>query len=307
LIFIFCSAWLIYFRRDYFFPRALLLIPIGLLTIFSLNVVRIAVLMLIGHGGYPDIAIYGFHSQAGWIAFNATACGLVFASRRSVWFARTPSSALGTLATKNPTAVYVTPLLAVLVAGTISHALSASFERFYPMRMIAGVLVLTAYRKQVGAFGWRISWRGPLVGIVVFAVWLVGAHWILTPSKAPFEFASSSPLFQSVWMISHILTSVFIVPIVEEMAYRGFLMRRLVDRDFESVSYVSVRMGALFGAAIAFGLPHGSMWLPATVAGLAYGAVVIRTGDLGEAVAAHATTNLLIAAGVVGWDRWQLW
>ncbi len=95
LILAFSVAWLVYFRREYVFPRALLLIPVGLAAMFALNVFRIAALMLIGNAGYPDVASFGFHSQAGWIAFNSVACGLVFVSRRSSWLnrvARTPPS-----------------------------------------------------------------------------------------------------------------------------------------------------------------------------------------------------------------------
>jgi exosortase/archaeosortase family protein len=88
LMLAFCIAWLLYFRRDYIFPRALLLIPVGLASIFALNILRIAVLVLIGHAGFPGVAAYGFHSQAGWIAFNAAACTLVYLSRRSTWLNR---------------------------------------------------------------------------------------------------------------------------------------------------------------------------------------------------------------------------
>jgi uncharacterized protein len=60
-------------------------------------------------------------------------------------------------------------------------------------------------------------------------------------------------------------------------------------------------------SAIAFGLGHGAWWLPGTAAGLAYGLVVMRTGRIGEGIAAHATTNGLIAAWVLLLQQWQLW
>jgi len=59
--------------------------------------------------------------------------------------------------------------------------------------------------------------------------------------------------------------------------------------------------------AVAFGVTHGGMWLPGVFAGVAYGLLAIKTGKLGEAVAAHATTNALIAAAVLLFDQWQLW
>ena len=125
LMLAFTVAWLLYFRREYIFPRALLLIPAGLAAMFTLNVLRIAVLLLIGYAGFPDVASYGYHSQAGWIAFNSVACGLAFLSRRSSWFNRAGSKSAAPAATDNPTAAYLMPLLAILAAGALSQALSS--------------------------------------------------------------------------------------------------------------------------------------------------------------------------------------
>jgi exosortase E/protease (VPEID-CTERM system) len=82
LMLVFCAVWLVLCRREYRFPQALLLIPAGLVLSFALNVLRIATLVLIGHAGWPDTAVYGFHSQAGWITFNAAAGLIAHLSRR---------------------------------------------------------------------------------------------------------------------------------------------------------------------------------------------------------------------------------
>ncbi len=155
LILAFSAAWLLYFRQEYIFPRALLLIPAGVAAIFGLNVLRIAALILIGNAGFPDVAVYGFHSQAGWIAFIAVACGLVLLSRRSSWLNRTAVAIPSLAHHNNPTAVYLMPLLAILAAGTLSRAMSGSFEFFYPLRLIAGLLMLAPLPEQ--ARGHRLA------------------------------------------------------------------------------------------------------------------------------------------------------
>jgi CAAX prenyl protease-like protein len=81
----------------------------------------------------------------------------------------------------------------------------------------------------------------------------------------------------------------------------------LAKADFESVPFQSVHWAALAVTAVVFGVAHGALWLPGIAAGLAYGTILIRRGRLGEAVAAHATTNALIIAGVLGAHQWQLW
>lgn len=307
LMLAFSGAWLLYFRSEYVFPRALLLIPASVITIFALNVLRIAALILIGNAGFADVAIYGFHSQAGWMAFVAVACGLVLLSRRSTWLYRTAAQHDPSPTLHNPAAVYLMPLLAVLAAGSISHAFSGSFEYFYPLRVLTGLLMLARYRRALAAIDWRCSWRGPAVGAAMFLIWIVAAHFLLPQSAMPERLAAMPAALRGFWIASRILGSVLIVPIAEELAYRGYLMRRLIKADFESVPFHAVRWPALAVTAIVFGLVHGALWVPGIVAGLAYGLLVMRCGRLGEAVAAHAVTNALITVAALLWGQWQLW
>jgi exosortase E/protease (VPEID-CTERM system) len=312
LMLAFSVAWLLYFRREYIFPRALLLIPAGITAIFLLNVVRIAALILIGNAGFNDIAIYGFHSQAGWIAFIAVACGLVLLSRQSAWLNRTAASADAApaavaLAVHNPTATYLMPLLAILAAGMLSRAISSSFEYFYPLRLIAGVATITLYWKKLARIDWQWTWRGPVVGALVFVVWVLAAHFLIPAAVIPESLSSLPPIVRVIWICSRVAASVLLVPIAEELAYRGYLMRRIVKADFETVPFSSVGWPALIAAAVVFGLAHGVLWIPGIVAGLAFGLLAVRRAHLGEAVAAHATANALIAASVLAAGQWQLW
>jgi CAAX prenyl protease-like protein len=112
---------------------------------------------------------------------------------------------------------------------------------------------------------------------------------------------------RGIWIASRVAASILTVPIAEELAYRGYLLRRLYNRDFESVPFQRVRWPALVFTAIVFGLAHGVMWLPGIAAGLAFGLILMRRDSVGEAVAAHATTNALIAVSVLAWNQWQLW
>jgi exosortase E/protease (VPEID-CTERM system) len=307
LMLVFCVAWLTYFRREYFFPRALLLIPVGLVAMFALNVARISALMLIGHAGYPDVAINGFHSQAGWIAFNAAAAGLVLLSRRSTWLNRTASRSSAAAGTDNPTAAYLMPLLAILGAGMVSHAMSGGFEAFYPLRLIVGAIVLGVYARRLATLDWHWSWRGPAAGVLVFLLWILAAHFLVPAATMPGKLAALAPVTRGIWITSRLAASIVTVPIAEELAYRGYLMRRIGHVDFDTVPFQSVRWPALCVAATVFGLMHGILWLPGIAAGLAFGLVTIHRGRIGEAVAAHATANALIAGAVLGWQQWQLW
>jgi exosortase E/protease (VPEID-CTERM system) len=305
LMLAFCTAWLWYFRREYYFPRALIIVPAAVLLVFLLNAVRIAALVLIGDAGYERVAIVGFHSQAGWIGFNLAALAVAIIARSSSWLNR--SARLPAAHTENATAPYLMPLLSILAAGMIAHALSAGFDLLYPLRFIACLAALWAYRRRYAALDWGFSWRGIAVGGAVFCVWAIAAHFLTAARPIP-EALSQLPAPARIgWIGCRVAAALFTVPIGEELAYRGYLARRLVSSDFASVAFRDIRRPALIISAIAFGITHGILWFPGILAGLAYGLLAIRTGRIGESVAAHAASNGLLAAYVLIFDQWQLW
>ncbi|HKT74000.1 MAG TPA: exosortase E/protease, VPEID-CTERM system [Steroidobacteraceae bacterium] len=306
LMLAFCSAWLIYLRREYVFPRALLIIPIGLLIVFVLNVLRIALLVLLGHVGFPEIASIGFHSQAGWIAFNAAACGIAFFSRRSAWLTRVPTVS-EQAAPGNPTAAYLMPFLGLLAAGMISKAASGEFETFYWLRLIVAGSALIVYWPRLTRLDWRFTWRGPLLGCLIFGIWTLAEWTVSAPVAMPESLAAASPGARVLWLTIRVATGAVLVPVVEELAFRGYLLRRLVAEDFEAVSFATVGVWPLLISSVAFGVGHGYLWLPGIVAGMVYASVARRTGRFGEAVAAHATTNALLAIGVLVFGHWENW
>jgi exosortase E/protease (VPEID-CTERM system) len=317
LMLAFCATWLWYFRHEYRFPRALIIVPVAVLLAFVLNVLRIAALVAIGDAGYPGVAMVGFHSQAGWIAFNLVALGVAMMARRSSWMRRSVSApaavqgadiATADIATAdNATAPYLMPLLAILAAGMIAHALSAGFELLYPLRLAAAIAILWVYRKSYAALDRNISWRALATGMLIAGIWLLFAHYLIPPSPRPEALGAMPAPLRVAWITARVLAATLTVPIAEELAYRGYLLRRLVNRDFQSVKFATIRWPALAVCAAAFGVMHGAMWFPAMITGLVYGALAIKTGRISDAVIAHATTNALLAAAVLLFDQWQLW
>lgn len=204
----------------------------------------------------------------------------------------------------NPTAVFLMPLLAILAAGMLSHALSGRFEWFYPLRLFACLAAITIYRRRLFALDRRWSWRGPLLGVGVFLVWFVAVQFLVPDAGMPHVLATASPSLRWSWIASRVAGTVLTVPLAEELAYRGFLMRRLQSRDFDSLAYERVGWFALGVSSLLFGAAHGALWLPGSIAGLAYGWIVKRQGRLGEAVTAHMTTNFLVAVVALGSGNW---
>ena len=101
------------------------------------------------------------------------------------------------------------------------------------------------------------------------------------------------------WLTARVLAASVTVPIAEELAFRGYLMRRLVAADFESVDPRRYTWFSLAASSIVFGAMHGSSWFAGSAAGLVYGGLYARSGRIGDPVVAHATTNILLAVCVL--------
>jgi exosortase E/protease (VPEID-CTERM system) len=309
LMLIFSVLWLCFFRGDYRFPRVLLLIPVGVCGIFMLNAVRIAALILIGDSGARAVALGGFHSQAGWIAFNGVAFGLVFMANRVPWLSSAGRPAALTSQVETPPDAYLAPFLTILAAGMISRATSGTFEWMYPLRFFAAAGVLLFFRRKYASIDWRFGWAAPVIGALVFALWIgldryVGPH---VQSGVPPVLVASPAAARITWLVLRTLAAVITVPIAEELAFRGFLLRRLISADFESVSLQCWSFFAVVGSSVAFGLLHGDRWIAGTLAGFLYAGAQKWRGRIGDAVVAHGITNALIAVWVLWAGDWSLW
>jgi CAAX prenyl protease-like protein len=99
---------------------------------------------------------------------------------------------------------------------------------------------------------------------------------------------------------------VLTVPICEELAFRGFLLRRLSARRFAALDYRAVRWWALVLSSVLFGALHGS-WFAGTIAGLLYAGLLRWRGRLAEATVAHMVTNFCLMFGTVALGRLPHW
>jgi exosortase E/protease (VPEID-CTERM system) len=313
LIVVFLSAYLVVFRDRFRFPHALLLLPVGILVVWLLNVVRIVALILVGHAGYANIAAGGFHSKAGWLFFCATALGAVWVSQQVRWFARDPNAPRGKAI--NPSAPFLLPLLAVVATALVSGLFVEELDYFYSLRVVVGLLVLAWYYQDYAA-GLRqhlrgrsaLSWHAVGVGVAAYVLWM-GISALTAPyaPEAPPEALSelATPLV-AVWIIGRMLGAVLVVPIVEELAFRGFLLRRLVASDFTKVPHDQWHWPAVLISSLAFAVVH-QQWIGGFAAGVLYAYAQKRRGLLSDAIVAHAVTNALIAMQVLLAGHWSLW
>ena len=306
---VFTVAWICYCRREYRHPHIFVLIPASIALMWLLNALRIAALIMIGNAGAPAVALGGFHSQAGWIAFNASALGFVFAASRIQWLKAAGHEAVPAPAFDNRAAAYLMPFLVILASAMVCRSVSADFEWLYPLRFLAAGAALWCFRDQYRILDWRISWFAPLIGMAVFLVWigldsLAGSS---TGSSIPAALSAMPPWARTVWLAGRIGAAVITVPIAEELAFRGFLLRRLVQTQFDAVDPRTVTWVPVLISSLIFGVLHGNRWGAGAAAGFLYAAAYARRGRIGDAVLAHAVTNALLAGWVIFSGAWGMW
>ena len=312
LIAVFLLLFLWVFRSRLRFPQVLVLLPLGITAVWLLNAVRIAALIVVGTSWSPEVALGGFHSQAGWLLFNGVALGLMAISLRIPALARNtanPGPALPAAQVQADNSLaYLGPFLAAVAAGMIASCITSDVQLIGASRMIAAVGVLWVKRKAYDRTTWAFSIWPLLAGGAVFAVWILllpsGDSSQQTPSTDVAVGASLAGL--AAWTLRLIGYAV-VTPVVEELAFRGYLLRRFVSSDFESVPLRRFSLVPILLSSVLFGALHGTHWLPGIVAGLVFSLILVRRGSLVDAIVAHAGTNGLLAAYSVVTGNEQAW
>ena len=155
---------------------------------------------------------------------------------------------------------------------------------------------------------WREVGLAVGVGLLVFAVWIqLDAPWMKLASPT----ATFIPLDAQggvIWplVVVRLIGAALLVPVMEELFWRSFLMRWFQHETFEGVVPQQVGLRAIVLSTFVFMLAH-TLWLAAIVAGLAYAWLYRRTGKLWVPVIAHAVTNGALGVWVVATGNWAFW
>ena len=311
----FVGAYLWFCRRDLRFPAAMLLLPAAAISIWLLNVVRITALIFIG-GWSERIAIRGFHSVAGWLMCTVATCAMVVASRRMPAFSRAEVQSRA-VAGPNPAAMYLMPLLAILPIAMLSSIAATSFDFAYPLRVVGAATVLWFYRDKLMefsrpisiSFSFSFSLFAVMLGAVVFVEWIVlqpGAAAVSENHAFAVGLSAMPPTLAAMWLSLRVAGAIVTVPIAEELAFRGYLVRKLVSADFERIDFKRFTWLSFAVSSALFGMMHRE-WLAGAIAGMLFAGAMYRRGALFDAVVAHSTANALLAAYVLTTHRWSLW
>lgn len=145
-------------------------------------------------------------------------------------------------------------------------------------------------------------------GVVTFLLWISVPAALQSPSPpAGFDPALFPEGATRALMVAvRVAGAVAVVPVMEELFWRSFLLRYLVSADFDSVPLGSFTWASFLCTSLLFGLEH-HLILSGILAGALYNLILYRTRSLAQCVLAHAVTNLALALYVLETGRWQFW
>jgi CAAX prenyl protease-like protein len=207
-------------------------------------------------------------------------------------------------------------MVLLAVRGNVPASLAASMDP----QWVYGLSVLLVSGCML--FFWRdyaelarSTWPGArelllavVVGVVVFVLWVnLAEPWMmLGEATASFHPVDSEGRIEWGLVAVRWVGAALMVPVMEELFWRSFLMRWVDNPDFEKIDPRLVTLKAMGMSTAVFMLAH-TQWLAAIVAGLAYAWLYRRTGSLWSAIVAHAVTNGVLGVWVVVYGNWQFW
>ena len=181
----------------------------------------------------------------------------------------------------------------------------------FPLQtVLCGALLVWFWK----AYEWGAKWHvitAVLTGLVVLALW-ISPQWLLgaeqrTDGFNPGLFAGSAALYWGT-LILRFIRLVVIVPLLEEIFWRGFLLRYLIKEDFTKVSFGTFSWFSFGVVTVMFGLAHfGPDFIPALLTGAIYNLLAVKTRSLACCVLAHAVTNLGLGLYIMQTSQWGFW
>lgn len=182
----------------------------------------------------------------------------------------------------------------------------------YAVRIAVVVALLSWFARRyvelksargVPAAEWSIA---VVLGAVVFVLWINLDVPLLSFGQSSGFDPRTGAQFDWPLALIRLAGAALVVPVMEELFWRSFVMRWIQKPAFLEVDPRAMGLKALAISSILFALEH-HLWFAGLLAGLAYGWLYIRASNLWVPIAAHATTNLLLGAWVLYTGAWQFW
>jgi len=202
---------------------------------------------------------------------------------------------------------YVAPFAAFAAMTYLSAVLPIGDGGAYLIKTLTtgGTLAIFWSRLRID-IKWTFDGLALITGLGVFGAWIGLEGYYPQIGHAVFDPAMAGRDISSISIGIRLMGASLLVPVIEEIFWRAFVMRFLVASEFNKVPLGQFTWYAFVLTAVAFGFEH-HRWLPGIVAGVAYGVLLCRTRNLFSSIQAHAVTNLLLGLYVIYTEQWSFW
>ena len=212
---------------------------------------------------------------------------------------------------------YVLPFATFIAILAASPYLTFVGVWEYPLRVAVLATVLFTCSRHLIDFRVRSPLLTVTAGVVVFLIWVAPEHlfpgyrhhWAFSNALTGSLTSSISDNHRTDWIVLlfRSVRAAVLVPIIEELFWRGWLMRWLIQPQFATVPLGAWTCSSMCISALLFASEHGPYWEVGLLAGLAYNFLMVLTRSLGDCIFAHAVTNGLLSAYVISTGKWQYW
>ena len=226
------------------------------------------------------------------------------------------------MASRSPGFPYIAPFVIFLALIGLNHLwpMAALTDEIVRLAVMLAVLFLVArplLRFKAQDFRVRSWGLSVLVGVAIFVLWI--APDLLFPQYRSFFLFDNSVVGSARSSLSEAarhdvpvlflrtLRAVAIVPIVEELFWRGWLMRWVINNDFEKVPLGAYSALSFWAVALLFAGEHGPYWDVGLMAGIIFNWWMIRRKSLGDLILAHAVANACLSGYVIAAGKWEYW
>ena len=203
---------------------------------------------------------------------------------------------------------YVAPFFLFMVFLTVEGFFPDQHYLLYPLKTVTVGMVIFWYGRELPGLRPTAPLLSALVGVLGVALW-IGLDPLLVHYDPPLIGRNPFQLYSAnlAWVLFgfRVLGIALVVPVMEELFWRGFLMRWLIQEDFTKVALGTYKPFSFFITTAIFAIVHGAEWPLAIVVGLLYGAWFVRTKSLGNIMTAHGVTNLLLALYCLICNDWH--
>ena len=183
----------------------------------------------------------------------------------------------------------------------------------YPIKtlVVAGLLVFFWSRFHELKSPVFVNWQEALVtigvGLGVYALWVrMDWPWAIQGELSDYNPFVAGSTLGLVLAVIRIFGASVIVPIMEELFWRSFLIRYIVNANFETVRLGTFTIGSFAATVVLFGFEH-NLWLAGMMAGICYNGLLYWTGRLWPCIIAHGITNLVLGIHVLTTSEWYWW